>query len=242
MNEREIVSKIKRLKAVLPSSFWKKEAQSKITGGQNYFHFLRNDLSVFFSQQVKRPVFAMAILVLLLIFGSFIGLFSGNPGQAPSLSDSINGEQNANYYLSIAEKDLDEISAVSTQERTINREKVEKVNRAIKMASQKLPKSIKSAKETAQIVEKVASISKKAQSVMAAVADVSIDTQDLTQKTTEMVENGIKETTEELIVLFEKTSLNEDQKILFEEAKKNFKQGFYQQTLEHLLRMTNNVQ
>ena len=241
MDEIEIISKIKCLKAVLPLSSWKKETHGKITEGHGYFHFMGDDLSVFFSQQARKPVFAMATFVLLLVFGSFIGLFGGNPDQAP-FSGPISGEESANYYLSIAEKDLDEISIVSMQEKTINREKVEKVNSAIKMASQKLPKSIKSAKETAQIVEKVASINKKVQSVMAVAADVSIDTKDLTQKTTEMVESGIKETTEELIVLFEKTSLNEDQKILFEEAKNNFKQGLYQQTLENLLRMTNNVQ
>ncbi len=241
MEDREIISKIQRLKTVLPPCSWKKEIQNKITGKQNYFHFIGDDLSAFFSQQAKKPAFAMAALALLLVFGSFVGLFGGNPGQTP-FSGPISQEENAKYYLSMAEKDLDEISAFSAQEKTINREKVEKVNNAIKMASQKLPKSIKSAKETAEIVEKVASINKKVQSVMLAMADVSIDTQDLTQKTTEMVESGIKETTEELIVLFEKTSLNEDQKILFEEAKKNFRQGLYQQTLENLLRMTNNIQ
>lgn len=239
--EKEIIAKINCLKTVLPNHCWKKATYKKITGNQGYFHFIGNDLSFFFSQQFKKPAFAMAMVVLLVVFGFLVG-FWGNNNNKTTFNGQIIEEENAKYYLSIAEKDLDEISSVSTKDITVNRQKVEKVNNAIKMASQKLPKAIKNIQETAEIVEKVVNINKKAQSLMAVAADISIDTQDLNQKTTEIIENGIKETTEELIALLEKTSLNEEQKILFEEAKESFKSGLYQQTLEKILRMTNNIQ
>ncbi len=252
MEEADIIKAIKILGEIKPSRKWVGDLETRILGKkpmERFFDFparIREFVPSFdvFTQRFPALVFARVVVIALIVAGAFWGLANISNISKDESTVIVNPykekDNGADYYLTMAEKELEKVKTELSfaQEKTIDRQKIQQINATIKTASQKIPKTAKNPQEAALIVGKVVSINQKVKEVSAALSDTELDTEDLTHKTTQMVEDGIKSTVSELLILFEKVSTNDAQKVLLEEAKANFNAGLYQESLEVILKMT----
>jgi hypothetical protein len=235
MKDSQIIKEIRKLQAIQPRKEWVLQTKTQILGEKQSLW------EVFLSSFQFQPKMAYSFLAILILVGvAFFGFFNYPQNSVLTLKPNqvVAGPE---YYLTLAEGKLDQIANNSQ----IDASQIQEATDIIKKAAESLPKQAKDPKKTAKIVEKVASINEKIGKVQKALGKevAEKEVKALTTKTTQLLENSITRTQAELvriqIEMLQKTSLNEKQQKLFQEAQKDYQDGRYQQALEKILKLTN---
>jgi len=237
MEEFEIIQKLQQLKEIKPRREWVSQTKAQITRERKIWGFLPS-----FEFKLQ-PAFAMGALVLLVILGAVFGLMNNSQNPVVTINPNVNF-QDPTKYLALAEESIDnikEVAAEDGQERILAA--MEDTQEILEKAAKALPSKPTSPEETEEIVKKVAQINQKAKEIKETLG-VDINPEPLTSKTTEMIKQGIEDTTAKLveaeIKILEGSILTEEQQKLFEQAKEDYEKGNYQEALEKILQLTNN--
>ncbi|MEA3453059.1 MAG: hypothetical protein U9Q96_01850 [Patescibacteria group bacterium] len=237
MEEKQIISQLKGLKQITPDNRWKEDAKSHILGTIQPRESIFS--GVFSMPSFKMPHLqpAMILPVLMVLFvgaGIFTHFYLGSSEEvveAPYKSEVAT-------YLVLAETRLAKVQ---------NLEDMEAISEMLSKATDSLPDLSKDPVETAKVVESLANINKKVEELgeenMEGIEELTEKASVLTAKTTEVLEDNIKNTTielvESLIKSLEKTSLTEKQEELFKEIKLDYNNENYEQAWEKILTLTN---
>lgn len=229
MEEKRLIREIQALKSITPRKEWISSLRDDIIGTE------KKEFNFFPAFQL-RPAYIMVGLFLIVALGTLI-VFNQK-------GTEIVVAKSADYYLNIAESNLDRIIRDNFEKETVL-VTIQDTGIALDEAINRLPDRAKSPEESEKIVAKINDIEEKFNNVKATITDIDINdleskTEDLKEKTRTMIENEMYRLRAEAeIKLIEESYLTEEQRILFEEAKQDFKDGLYLQSLEKLLELTN---
>ena len=232
MTEKELIGKIRELRQIQPRKDWVSLTKIQILG--DYATRPRNFWEVFPKLVFQyKPAFAT-----LIILGVLVGAFSFAQNSLPgdilysikkltekSQAVFVSKEELPKYNLEIANKRLDELTEIAQTNQ------VKKLASAISGFQANMSEAAKSLAEVkGQDVEKIVAQTKKLEENKQKVEKVlatKIETEEYDDALAQLVENQIKD--------LEGSTLTEEQKLLFEEAKADFSAGNYSQALEKIL-------
>jgi len=232
MTEKELIGKIRELRQIQPRKDWVSLTKIQILG--DYATQPRNFWEVFPKLVFQyKPAFAT-----LIILGVLVGAFSFAQNSLPgdilysikkltekSQAVFVSKEELPKYNLEIANKRLDELTEIAQTNQ------VKKLASAISGFQANMSEAAKSLAEVkGQDVEKIIAQTKKLEENKQKVEKVlatKIETEEYDDALAQLVENQIKD--------LEGSTLTEEQKLLFEEAKADFSAGNYSQALEKIL-------
>jgi len=227
MTEEELIGKIRELRQIQPRKDWVSLTKSQILGESARG---RDSVSFF---PFWRPA-----LVTVTAFGILFGVFSFAQNSLPGdilysvkkLTEKgqaifVSKEELPKYNLEIANKRLDELTEIAQTNQ------VKKLASAISEFQANMSEAAKSLAEVkGQDVKKIIAQTKKLEEnkqIVEGVLATKIETEEYDDALAQLVENQIKD--------LEKSTLTEEQKLLFEEAKADFSAGNYSQALEKIL-------
>ncbi|RLF34025.1 MAG: hypothetical protein DRN07_00980 [Thermoplasmata archaeon] len=232
MNEQEIIAKLRVLEEIKPRRDWMKNTLRDITGQRTYlvnFNFL------------KTPAFSFAILMIVLVALSWLGLFNqpkSDDFKTAVLEIAENDVYDYNYYLEKASKVLEKAKTIDQTDK--KSQVVKEAKEALEKAVEKLPSHPKNPKESGKIVEKVKVIKKNLAALGEEAKELTKPTKQLEEKTKEMIENEIyRIKVEAELAMLENRTLTDEQKELLKEAKNDYNNQDYLSALEKILQLTN---
>ncbi|MCD5396495.1 MAG: hypothetical protein LR000_02430 [Candidatus Pacebacteria bacterium] len=238
MDEKEIVKKLQLLQNIRPQKNWAKKTRKEILGEDD-----RWPVSFYFKEIVRQPAFVFAPILAFLIFVAFLGLshlplsrdFDSTVVEIAKNDFAKNDFYDYNYYLEKATENLAKAETFENKEKIVKETK-EALNKAVT----KLPKRPKSPKETENLVKKVKEIENKLATLGAEGKEIQEATDKLKEKTRQMIETEIyRIQVETALAMLENRSLRDEEKLLLEEAKKDYNNQNYLSALEKILKITN---
>jgi len=240
MKEKQIISQLKGLKQIKPEQGWKQDTKSYVLGEiQPQEKIFSGVFSMFSMPSFNMPRLqpAMIIPVIMVVFVG-IGIFTHiYLGPSEKIAEAPYKSQ-ASTYLVLAETRLAQVQ---------NLEDMKAVSEILGKATDSLSSLPKDPVETAKVVESLAKINKKVEELdnenTEGIEELKEKASVLTVKTTEFLEENIKDTTIELVESFMESlrtsSLTEEQEELFKEIELDYNNENYEQAWEKILILTN---
>ncbi len=250
MEKEQIITRLKGLKQVKPTQEWKETTKNHLLGHLESSEkvFLEGFLLSFnkiFGQIKLVPIAIPALIIVLVGAGIFTHFYLAPSGEEIV---EVSGEDFAQHqvpsmtdYLILAETKLAELTGPSE----INPKEVREVVKILEKATDAVSLVPRDPVETAKVVDRLTSINRKVAELGqgeikgTGIEELKEKTDVLAVKTTEVIEENIKNTTAELvgtlIKSWRRVSLTEEQEEILEEIKLDYNNGNYEQALERIL-------
>jgi hypothetical protein len=234
MNEKQIIAQLKGLRQARPNQEWIDDTKSHILGAiqprENVFS--RGFSISFFKMPRLQPAIIAPLIMILFVGAGVFTHFYFNSSE--KVAETLNNDNYAATYLVLVETKLGQIE---------NSEDIKEVMDILDKAVEAIPSTSKDTEQTAQIVASLASINEKVEGLdqedVVAIQELNEKADILAAKTSQKLEENIKNTTAELvenmIKSLETKSLTEEQEGLFKEIKLDYNNKNYEQALEKIL-------
>ncbi|MDD5621515.1 MAG: hypothetical protein WC309_01350 [Candidatus Paceibacterota bacterium] len=244
MEDQTLINKIQSLKAIKPSREWQVKTEMDILG---YKPKVWDGIS-FPSVNLLQPRYAIAFgLIFIAIMSSLaFGLVPGLNQQEMVTKYGYAGlannlDKSSSFYLDYAAKNLQLLKDGKIKD---TEAVVQGVKLALERAQAKLPTKVSSVKESTKLVEKINNVETQLNSVRATLGSevdgIDAEMQNVKTSTQIIIEKEIyRLTAKGEINELENSTLTEEQKALFQEAKELFNIGKYQESLEKILELSN---
>ncbi len=245
MEDQGLINKIQSLKAIKPSKEWQVQTEMDILGYKPKVWDGISFPSVNFLQPRYAIAFGLIFIAVMtsLAFGLVPGLNQQEEISKYGYAGLINNlDKSSSFYLDYAAKNLELLKNGKIKDTD---SVVQGVKLALERAQAKLPSKVSSTKESARLVEKINNVETQLNSVRATlgaeVEGIDAEVNNVKTSTKTMIEKEIyRLTAQNEIHDLENSTLTEEQKVLFEEAKELFNIGKYQESLEKILVLSGN--
>lgn len=232
MEEKELISKIQKLRQIKPDQDWVVLTKSQILGEE------KKCTSLFLFPFLKvKPVYA-GLVVIFILFGLFGMAQNSLPGDLlypikkiteKSQAVFISEEELPKYNLEIANKRLEELNKIAqTNQVKKLTPAISEFQSSVSQAGQKLTETKKP--KVKEIVEVTKKIEENKQKVESRGIEVG-ETTELDKALLQLIERQLKD--------LQVRSLTDSQKQIFLEAVEDFKAGKYADTLYKIWLLTN---
>ena len=235
MIEKELINKIKLLKEIKPSKDWVVSVRAEILGEEENRLSWVETLRVFFRSPVVKPVF-VTCLAVFVIFGTFNFTRNALPGnflfplkQLTERGKMIFASDKAGFQLEIANQRVEELTKIAkTGQKSGNLiVALQALNKDISTVSEQVKNAQPEQKQV--LADKTSKLIRQTQAALI-----------------EMRKNGVEEADTALyqfidsqIKYLETRALSDEQKALFEQAKKDFEIGNFEAALEEIWQVSN---
>jgi len=236
--EAQLEKSLQKLASIEPDSDWVQATKRQILKEDS-----RRIFNFDFLALLRNPFAYAALTVVIFSSLAFFGFWQSAKAPVVSLNPFL--QKDPSFYLNLAEKNIDSVTQIAKKgTQTELSERLQDTTRVIQKAISSLPKKPKSPQQTQEIIEKVTRINQKMEQVRAALGEevAKKETEQLTQKAAQLVREGIKEKTKDLISVLEKTSLTQEQEKMLDQAKQDYDKGNFEKALELILRLSNLTQ
>jgi len=244
MEDQALINKIQSLRAIRPSKEWQVQTEMDILGYRPKVWDGISFPSVNFLQPRYAIAFGLIFIAVMasLAFGLVPGLNEQEAVAKYGYAGLINNlDKSSSFYLDYAAKNLQLLKDGKVKDTEAI---VQGVKLALERAQAKLPTKVSSTKESAKLVQKINNVETQLDSVRAAlgsdIAGLDAEVNNVKTSTKTIIEKEIyRLTAQGEINDLENSTLTEEQRALFQEAKELFNIGKYQESLEKILELSN---